>query len=261
MKAKICYFILIALISSVICKADHPYRPFVKQGKRWVLNHTIYTISGDTVINDKSYAKVYRNTNKNDKYALGEYFAAVQEVDKVVYIIEKGTMNPEMLCNFNIIFDPNEVYSSNLSRKYTTETDSPMGLFHICTLYYTNGAIGLEPLIEGVGWHSDSFSRQRHNADYLNACYEDGQLLFHRNTLSCSCAKMADIEPDGMVDVHDLNAIVTVAGYFEPWYPHWVYNAMDVNCDIQWNKHDVDALVNKILGKEVIYFGGYPMTY
>lgn len=66
-------------------KEDDSYMPFVQEGKRWVFNNPdfgeySYLISGDTVINQRSYKKVYLINGEGRTYQ-----TAVREEDRVVY--------------------------------------------------------------------------------------------------------------------------------------------------------------------------------
>ena len=82
------------------------YRPFAQDGKIWVaqvglIMENIYgnRIDGDTLINGEIWKKVYNYWGSEEK---SEYYAAIRDVEKKVYIIAKGSNKARLLYDFDL---------------------------------------------------------------------------------------------------------------------------------------------------------------
>lgn len=82
------------------------YRPFVEEGKTWethvgIILENIYgnVIDGDTLINGESWKKVY---NYVESALNNNYYAAIREEGKKVYVIAKGSNRPRLLYDFGL---------------------------------------------------------------------------------------------------------------------------------------------------------------
>lgn len=81
-----------------------PYQTF-KQNSIWSVNNTKYLTSGDTIINEKVYTKVYKQTlNVPFEFDFNQsiYFAAIRNdsINKKVYVVFKD-QNENTLVNYN----------------------------------------------------------------------------------------------------------------------------------------------------------------
>ncbi len=119
---------VIALISCnfgamTICAQDgnrESYVPFVEEGKIWYCGYThtgsiastpedpsgrgidcIFTMCGDSLINDKIYKKVYCQFKKYYNDEEQHYYCAVREENYCVYIIEEETMEEKLIYDFS----------------------------------------------------------------------------------------------------------------------------------------------------------------
>lgn len=116
--------------------AQDKYYPLVEEGKRWeIYNFTItkgytseehvpyrtYVIKGDTVINDRIYKKLFaicRYVYNDDE---SHYFAALSERDQRVYSIRSGSMEEQLLYDFNLTKD--DTYNYTLEASSFTEIE------------------------------------------------------------------------------------------------------------------------------------------
>ena len=87
--------------------APDSYQPFVEEGKGFDLqfgetmeNSYQHWIDGDTVINGKTWKKVYNSLCW--PHLDYRYFAALREEGKKVYAIAKGSRRPRLLYNFDL---------------------------------------------------------------------------------------------------------------------------------------------------------------
>ena len=95
------------------------YIPFVGEGKIWYCGYThtgsiastpedpsgrgidcIFTMCGDSLINDKIYKKVYCQFKKYYNDEEQHYYCAVREENYCVYIIEEETMEEKLIYDF-----------------------------------------------------------------------------------------------------------------------------------------------------------------
>ena len=96
------------------------YVPFVEEGKKWYCGYThtgsiastpedpsgrgidcIFTMCGDSLINDKIYKKVYCQFKKYYNDEEQHYYCAVREENYCVYIIEEATMEEKLIYDFS----------------------------------------------------------------------------------------------------------------------------------------------------------------
>ena len=76
--------LLLVLINAINVSAQTHYRQFLKDGKVWVCNRATYRIDGDTLINDVSYMKSYRQSSP--EFGQSGYIGALRETDYEVFI-------------------------------------------------------------------------------------------------------------------------------------------------------------------------------
>ena len=87
---KVVYIILLSFICALNAFANNEYQSFVKDGKSW--HYAIgsrsycYKIQGDTIIDNQTFSKLYRQDAQYYGDAKWHYFAALKESDKKVYI-------------------------------------------------------------------------------------------------------------------------------------------------------------------------------
>jgi len=81
------------------------YRPFVEENKMWEtqvggIKENVYRnfIEGDTIIAGENWKKVYNSY----RFSRSSYYAAIQEVDKKIYAIAKGSNKPRLLYDFSL---------------------------------------------------------------------------------------------------------------------------------------------------------------
>ena len=105
----------------------HDYLPFVEDGKVWYCGHEhyfdspsitledpmghgidcIFTLSGDTLIDNVQYKKVYCQYEEYYGDNKQHYYCAVREESCRVYCVEKEATNEKMLYDFS---DPNDTH-------------------------------------------------------------------------------------------------------------------------------------------------------
>ena len=118
---KILLIILFIQISVPVIFAQDNYMPFVKEGKTWVypVCHILFshdvtcTISGDTIIGECTYKKMYSKglfdgyeltTEDSLRYYAKEYvyYGAIRETDKKVFFIPNGDVKEYLLYDFGL---------------------------------------------------------------------------------------------------------------------------------------------------------------
>ena len=100
---------------------DGDYRPMVVEGKTWKgvefnffrgdRYELTFTISGDTIISGEKYKKVYAIDERTNNDQIIRYFAAIQENNRRVYVMENNTNNKLLLYDFNLTVGGDVVYS------------------------------------------------------------------------------------------------------------------------------------------------------
>jgi hypothetical protein len=109
-----------AIISYMSQEGRRDYVPFVEEGKAWYCEYDhfdvdqpplkdpmgnsidcIFTMHGDTLINDREYKKVYCQFEEYYGDKEQHYYCAVREKAYQVFIIEGGTMEEKLIYDFN----------------------------------------------------------------------------------------------------------------------------------------------------------------
>ena len=131
-------FFSIAIMTFLFCyiSAQDKYYPLVEEGKRWeIYNFTItkrytseehvpyrtYVIKGDSVINDRIYKKLFVTCRYVYNDEESHYFAALSERDMRVYSIRSGSMEEQLLYDFNLMKD--DTYNYILEESSFTEIE------------------------------------------------------------------------------------------------------------------------------------------
>ena len=163
--------IMIGSMKAVAQEWDHEYFPFVEEGKVWnchaVITHDdyltpfncIFTMRGDTLINDNTYKKV--SCQFKDFYGDEEqhYYCAVREEDYRVFIVEAETKEEKMLYDFS--HPQEDILLSNDDLKYVRGAGYEHGFLfprrgQLCFMLFEGYEINNNHLynnewIEGVG--------------------------------------------------------------------------------------------------------------
>ena len=106
-------FFILGCMNIMAQEVDDEYIPFVEEGKVWNCNafspvygslidtDVIFRISGDTLINENAYKKVYCRFDKYFGSEEQQYYCAVREEDYRVFIIESGKEVEKLLYDFS----------------------------------------------------------------------------------------------------------------------------------------------------------------
>ena len=144
--------LLLAAATNLAAQTDG-YKPFVEEGKRWewqiqdwypevfgggqvLLTPYNYLISGDTIINDLAYKKVWFNNGEN-------YVGAVREKGKVVYFVDPGRQSKEIK-----LYDFNTPQATDFTSEFVFEPIIRQGR----NGFVTNAGLGEAYYIEGIGF-------------------------------------------------------------------------------------------------------------
>ena len=179
-------------LMSALYDVEGSYNRMLKEGKQWEYEHhvwnydhtvtkVIYTLTGDTIINGKSYYKLYRQEEDGKP----EYKAALREEGGTVY---GYWWNPEVEVR-TIDFDPYffseetmDFYSQGDDVREEIDSISVKGRAFVRHKYWLNG-VGPIIAVEGVGYEENGILGMYFGSfmsDYLRfvACYEDGECIF-----------------------------------------------------------------------------------
>ena len=121
MRKAILFILFLTLQTVLFAQEERVYVPFVEEGKVWYCGYShpgscfpqtfedpkgdgidcVFTMCGDTQINDKIYKKVY--CQFEDYYGDNEqhYYCAVREDAYRVYMIEDGATEEKLLYDFS----------------------------------------------------------------------------------------------------------------------------------------------------------------
>lgn len=149
-------YILLTLLLTMVLNLEaqvNDYKPFVEEGKRWVWhtdsyrtisNYFSFLIEGDSVINGKSYKKVwYSNTNNPTKL-----YGFVREEDSRVYLFPEDDYMEHILYDFS---DPTKSeYHGTETFTPITRQDRPGFKIELPKFWYDQFMI-----IEGIGFDSE----------------------------------------------------------------------------------------------------------
>ncbi len=107
-------FVFLGNINIFAQETDDEYIPFVEEGKTWIYSaisdiygtpigrDVYFTMNGNTVINDKTYKKVYCKFVNYYKDSEQHYFCAVREESLRVFIVEPDTEEEKLLYDFSL---------------------------------------------------------------------------------------------------------------------------------------------------------------
>ena len=87
-------------------EGEREYVPFVEEGKIWYCGegrsiNCIFTMSGDTLINDREYKKVYCQCEDFYEDMEQHYYCSVREKDCQVFIIEEKATEEKLMYDFS----------------------------------------------------------------------------------------------------------------------------------------------------------------
>ena len=103
-------FFILGCMNIMAQEVDEEYVPFVEEGKVWncfssfsflITPDVIFKISGDTLINENSYKKVYCQFDTYYEDDGQHYYCAVREEECRVYIIESNKNVEKLLYDFS----------------------------------------------------------------------------------------------------------------------------------------------------------------
>ena len=180
--------LLFATMASLQLQAKK--HPFVMEGKKWVYakndgtKKITYVIHGDTVINGEAFMKFFRSENNGNSI----YFGAVQEIDKMVFIVYADEVQKGLVYDFREKPDSPVTLASgltlNVSFECKQEFDSELyNRIRYSHPPFPNGEAFIEYMsaIDGFGgMEMDLFCRDITDINYtLMECYENGEYLFN----------------------------------------------------------------------------------
>lgn len=253
--------------------AEHPYRPYVKEGKVWLSTCTLrkndnlvtyfparFEIRGDSLVDGLEYKRVWLfNPVLYEDSALHLYGLA-REVDKKVYFILKDETEPKVMFDFSVLFGGPNVFSLGFIFPYQKlgvwEFEAPNGFFQTMDFCYLGMGNSLS-IIEGVGMNymppfyytADLGMVDFDKGVYMfKKCLEDGKTLFTDVDLRYRFLKrIGDVTDDGHIDIGDVNGAVCYVLDKVPSGVHWSSLAADINRDRIIDVADVDSLARYIL--------------
>ena len=148
---------------------EEPYRPFIEEGKQWVVLEEIwtpmcddfisykrtFTIEGDTIIGDAKCKKMrYQEENRIEGKNTDEYFMALREEGKRVYFYPRDTTEPLLLYDFGVaINDTLEIYIGN----YESVNKSAPQACKVVALKKNEKGILMQNLSGKEIWHRDDY--------------------------------------------------------------------------------------------------------
>ena len=182
---------LMLLFATISCQQLQAKKhPFVMEGKKWVYakndgtKKITYVIHGDTVINGEAFMKFFRSENNGNSI----YFGAVQEIDKMVFIVYADEVQKGLVYDFREKPDSPVTLASgltlNVSFECKQEFDSELyNRIRYSHPPFPNGEAFIEYMsaIDGFGgMEMDLFCRDITDINYtLMECYENGEYLFN----------------------------------------------------------------------------------
>ena len=183
--------LLLVLINAINVSAQTHYRQFLKDGKVWVCNRATYRIDGDTLINDVSYMKSYRQSSP--EFGQSGYIGALRETDYEVFIIWAGDTSESYLYDYSLKPEEQVLFRSVYSVAMQGEPKP---------FFWNNQMLTTVPVIiestnstyaswdwhwwvPGVGCNNGPFSYGDYSPgltnETLQKCYEDGTCIFTAN--------------------------------------------------------------------------------
>ena len=270
---------LLVFISSSMLAAD--YVPMIEEGKTWhyyflpdvhemdwmdpPFPHYLedVTIQGDSVVDGKTYKKVYSYNPKNkENKSTWELVALMRENDKVVYAYADASSDAYNIqeCAYQYIpYDQKGevvIYDFNLYEKgvgVTKTYDITDRLGHKFKRYIVDELFG--NVTEGVGIQGtpsmfylplDAWVLCASDAMLCNITNAAGEVIYvHHHAVD------GDINDDGVVDIQDVqemtDAVLTNANY----------EGNDIYYDYVVDIEDVNFIINLILGKAYDHWDDY----
>ena len=201
MEKRIFYFFLLFTIpllgfsQSQAPDDEVPHCPILKEGKQWVYEHhiredevhhvirEIYTLTGDTIIGNLSYKKLY----SQDEGEAPVYRMALREHGTTVYRCMKNTTNEIR----HIEFNPNYFSETDLGEFIgaekvtdlidTVEVNNRLFIRH----RYSWENNEMYPAVEGIGFWGGILTMSpavsSENFHLFSACYEGGKCIFTKD--------------------------------------------------------------------------------
>ena len=270
---------LLVFISSSMLAAD--YVPMIEEGKTWhyyflpdvhemdwmdpPFPHYLedVTIQGDSVVDGKTYKKVYSYNPKNkENKSTWELVALMRENDKVVYAYADASSDAYNIQECAYQYIPYEqkgevvIYDFNLYEKgvgVTKTYDITDRLGHKFKRYIVDELFG--NVTEGVGIQGtpsmfylplDAWVLCASDAMLCNITNAAGEVIYvHHHAVD------GDINDDGVVDIQDVqemtDAVLTNANY----------EGNDIYYDYVVDIEDVNFIINLILGKAYDHWDDY----
>lgn len=270
---------LLVFISSSMLAAD--YVPMIEEGKTWhyyflpdvhemdwmdpPFPHYLedVTIQGDSVVDGKTYKKVYSyNPKDKENKSTWELVALMRENDKVVYAYADASSDAYNIQECAYQYIPYEqkgevvIYDFNLYEKgvgVTKTYDITDRLGHKFKRYIVDELFG--NVTEGVGIQGtpsmfylplDAWVLCASDAMLCNITNAAGEVIYvHHHAVD------GDINDDGVVDIQDVqemtDAVLTNANY----------EGNDIYYDYVVDIEDVNFIINLILGKAYDHWDDY----
>lgn len=273
--------LLWGLFVATVCRAAHPYHPFVVEGKKWWCSEgvpdNIFIISGDSVYNNISYKKVLHvypdlyDDNDHHNYAI------VREEGKKVYIVFEGEREEVLLYDFSlgiitrsVEIANGECYISKYARNISTQTclqsdwsfcgdEERRYVVFRSSRETTPNNFDSSTIIEGIGMKLHPFRPYGHvletgNVDYeIEQVEENGKIIltggdWYNYSYNYFDFLRGDVNGDKIIDVEDINAVIN---YFLGCNNSEAYDDVSADCDNNQiiDVDDVNALINIILDK------------
>lgn len=283
-------FLLVCLAYRTSLNAAHPYRPFMEEGKVWYCqgedmkpNHR-FVITGDTLIQNEAYKKVYQEYPTIYKDIDLHYYAAVRESEKKVYIKYANEDKELLLYDFSLGIINN---SAQIADNEYYQTYFTWNIMTITEDYFTEGLDGdlqsapdngfterrlvgfrssadknhfndvvffSSYIMEGIGMQLHPFRpysqavKVSNNEDYeIVQVVVNGKLLIKGSDFLRwpSVFLQGDVNDDKRVDVEDVNA--TINFIFGESKSEWDDVSADINHDYKIDVEDVNQIINLIL--------------
>ena len=290
MMKKILLYLILHLTYQVCMYAAHPYQPFVEEGKVWycegydLTTDHMFSITGDTIIQNVPYKKVYHKypvAYNDDNF---HYYAAVRESEKKVSIIYADEEKELLLYDFSLgiinnstQIAENEYYQTYITWNIMTVSEDYFmegfdGDLHSEPDYYfterrlvgfrssvdenhfNDVAFYSSHIIEGIGMQLHPFRpysqaiKVSNNENYeILQVVKDGKLLMKGGDFAGWPADFlqGDVNGDELVDVEDVNAAISfILGESKS---EWDDVSADINHDYKIDVADVNAIINIIL--------------
>ena len=185
---------------SALYDIEGSYDRMLKEGKQWEYEHhlwneghtvskVIYTLTGDTIIHEKSYYKLY----KQEADGKPEYKAALREEGGTVYGYWLKPDVEQRVIDFDPYYFSEETMDIYSHVDYVNEEIDSMnvnGRVFVRHKYWLNG-VGPIRAVEGVGFEDNGILGMNYGhfmSDYVRmvACYEDGECIFEASDFNKS---------------------------------------------------------------------------